>query len=509
MADQDNDVVKIDYREVGATGLKRFSGFIFEEFLRELTGWKAIAIYKEMRWNDPVIWACLYAIEMMCRRVPWRVQPASTQPFDLEAAEYLETCMNDMSETWIDTISEIFSFLPYGYSVHEICYKRRCGDVLDPSMRSKYSDGRIGWRKLPIRSQDTIYRWQFDDHGGIQGVEQLAPPHYYHVTIPVEKMLLFRTSVEKNNPEGRSLLRGAYFSWYKKKNIENIEGIGIERDLAGLPVIECPSEILSANASVEQKALLANLKSIVINVRRDEQEGVIMPMAYDTSGKPLFNLKLLTTGGSRQFDTDKVVQRYDQRIAMTMLADFILLGHEKVGSFALASSKTNLFATALGALLDIVSDVFNRYAVPRLFALNPDFEISDYPKIMHGDTEQVDLNDLGNYIQKLSMAGFPLFPNMDLEKHLLKVANCPEPIEPETMEDMQVEAKSGTKPKKIVEIPEDDGNKLGDQTDPVNQKPGTSKAITNLTGNTETTSGIGAAAETQAALRQPRRPMGF
>ena len=50
-------------------------------------------------------------------------------------------------------------------------------------------------------------------------------------------------------------------------------------------------------------------------------------MAYD--------LKLLSTGGRRQFDTNAIIARYDARIAMSCLADFILLGHDKVGTLAL------------------------------------------------------------------------------------------------------------------------------------------------------------------------------
>lgn len=503
----------IDYREVGATGLRRFSGFIYEEFLVELTGWKGVAVFKEMQLNDPTVSAVLFAIQMLCRRVPWWSEPASTTPQDGEAAEFLETCMNDMSQTWIDTISEILSFLGYGYSVHEIVYKRRCGDVFDPSMRSKYSDGRIGWRKLPIRSQDTIYRWQFDDHGGIQGVEQLAPPHYYHVTIPVEKMLLFRTTVEKNNPEGRSILRGAYRPWYLKKNIENIEGIGVERDLAGLPVALVPPDLLSQNASQGQKNLLAAIRQIVTNIRRDEQEGIIFPAAYDqVTGKPLYELKLMSTGGQRQFDTDKIIQRYDQRIAMTALADFILLGQDKVGSFALASSKTNLFSTAIGAFLDIIADVFNRYAIPRLFGLN-DFQVSDYPKIVHGDLEAVDLKELGEYIQKLALAGFPLFPNNELEKHLMKVANLPEPPDPLKDPSLQVapEPEAQQTPDKVTEIPAlpvqtpSGLGGLAANTDPVNQKPPVSQVVTNELGNTETNSFGNRYKDELDALMQQRR----
>lgn len=489
-ADSPDEMV-IDYREVGATGLKRFSGFIYEEFLPELTGWKGIAIYKEMGDNDSVAGGVLYAIDKIIRRVPWRVQPASTHPNDIEAAEFLEQCQNDMDQTWIDLIADILSMLQYGYSVHELVYKRRCGDGFDPTMRSKYSDGRIGWRGIPIRSQDTIYRWQFDDHGNIQGVEQLAPPHYYHVTIPVEKMLLFRTTVHKNNPEGRSILRSAYRSWYIKKNIENIEAIGIERDLAGLPMAMVPADIMSRNASNDQKAILAQIKTMVTNIRRDEQEGIVMPMAYDQNGKQLYDLKLLTTGGSRQFDTDKVIQRYDHRIAMSALADFLLLGQGSgaQGSWAMHSDKTKLFSQSLGAFLDILCDVFNRYAIPRLFALN-DFQITDYPKIMHGDIQSVDLKELKDYILGLSQAGMPLFPDQELEKYLKKVANLPETIEKADDVDQQIEPLHRQPPEKITEIPGNPmqmptGLDVTSDTTPVNQKPPVSVVTTNANGNNE------------------------
>lgn len=507
---KDDGTQVVDMREVGATGLRRFSGFIFEEFLLELTGWKGAAVYKEMSNNDATVSAVLFAIKMLCRRVPWLVEPASEEPEDQAAAEFLETCMNDMSMTWIDTIDAILSMFVYGFSVHEIIYKRRCGDVFDPTMRSKYSDGRIGWRKLPIRSQDTIYRWQFDDHGGIQGVEQLAPPHYYHVTMPIEKVLLFRTTVEKNNPEGKSLLRGAYRSWYNKKFIENIEGIGIERDLAGLPVALVPAEILSTSASTAEKNLLSSIKDIVVNIRRDAQEGVVFPMVYDTTGKPMYELKLLCTGGQRQFDTDKIINRYDQRIAMTMMADFLFLGQNSVGSFALVDSRTNLFATTIGALLDTVAQVFNQYAVERLFALN-DFQISQLPKISHGDLESVDLKELGAYIQTLAGAGMPLFPNNDLEKYLYKVAHLPEPPDPLKMQSLQMDQTVPEKPKRIIEIPGQpvqtpNGLNIPADTTPVNQKPKVQDpVVTNQLGSTEDNSFTDNNRDTEDAMAQLKK----
>jgi len=480
----------LDFREIGATGVKRFAGFIYEEFLSELVGWKGTQVYKEMSNNDATVGAVLFAIKMLCRRVPWFVEPASNKPEDELAAEFLETCMNDMSMTWIDTIDEALSMLEYGYAPHEIIYKRRMGDMFDPSMRSKYNDGRIGWRKIPIRAQDTIYRWQFDDHGGIQGVEQMAPPHYYRVTIPVEKMLLFRTRISRNNPEGVSVLRTAYRSWFIKKQIENIEAIGIERDLAGIPIALVPPELLSPDASIQQKAVLAEIKNITINVRRNSQEGIVYPLQYNHDGRLLYDFKLLTTGGSRQFNTSEVINRYDQRIAMAALADFILLGQDKVGSFALSSSKTKLFSTAIGAFLDIIADVFNRYAVPRLFALNT-FTISDYPKIKHGDIGSVDLNELGQFIQRLSQSGMPLFPNADLEKFLLEVAGMPTTHVPQEETEVPVELQTQVNTKgptrEIPAIPSQTPSSDGFNTDttPANFQPPVHAPLTNTSGNTE------------------------
>jgi hypothetical protein len=410
--------------ELGRTGLEEFGGFIYEEFLPQLQGTKGIKIYREMSDNDPVIGAILFAIEMLIRQVDWRVEPAGTSKEEVDMADFLESNMSDMSDTWQDTISEVLSMLTFGWSFHEIVYKRRQGMQSNPDSSSKFNDGKIGWAKLPIRSQESLWAWIFSDNGDLLAMEQQPPPDYRIRSIPMEKALLFRTKVRKGNPEGRSILRNAYRPWYFKKNIETIEGIGLERDLAGLPIAWVPPELLDPNASTEDRAVLSEIKKIVRNVRRDEQEGIVYPLAYDENNNKLYDLTLLSTGGRRQFDTGAIVQRYDSRIAMTVLADFILLGHENVGSFALSSDKTNLFSVALGAWMDSICQVFNRKAVPQLFALNG-YSTENLPKIVHGDIESIPLSDLGEYINKLSGAGYPLFPNKELEDELLRVAGLP------------------------------------------------------------------------------------
>jgi len=411
------------FLELGSTGLSCWGGYIQEEWLPELQGTKAIRVYKEMRDNDPIIGAILFAIKMLCRQVTWRVEAAGASNADREAVAFLESCLYDMSMSWQDTISEILSMLVFGWSYHEIVLKRRMGDSRDPAKRSRFNDGRIGWRKLPIRAQETLVEWVFDDEGGIQAMKQSAPPDYKLREIPIEKSLLFRTEATKGSPEGRSILRNAYKPWWFKKNIETIEGIGIERDLAGLPVVWVPPNVANPQTDTERTAL-QKFKDLVTKIRRDQQEGIVMPLSYDEKGNKLYDIQLLSTGGRRQFDTGEIIQRYNTQIAQTVLADFIMLGTQKVGSYALASSKTNLFAVAIGAFLDEIEDVLNTHAVPRLFKLN-DFKVENYPELRHGDIESVELSELGEFIQRLSGAGMPLFPNKELEKYLLEVANLP------------------------------------------------------------------------------------
>jgi len=109
---------------------------------------------------------------------------------------------------------------------------------------------------------------------------------------------------------------------------------------------------------------------------------------------------------------------------MTVLADFILLGHEKVGSFALSSSKTHIFGVALGAWLDAIAEVLNGVAVPRLFQLNPDLRVEDLPQLVHDDVETPDLRELGEYVERLAGIG-GLQVDDDLEAYFRRVAGMP------------------------------------------------------------------------------------
>lgn len=408
-----------DSKEIGRVGQRRYGGIFYEEFLSELRGRKGAEVFTEMSNNDETIGAILFAIEMLVRQASWNVEPGGSTAKDLEAAEFVKSCMDDMQQTWIDTISEILSFLTYGWSFHEIVYKRRMGRNKDNRTSSKYDDGLIGWMKLPIRSQETLYQWEYDDQDNLIGMTQMPPPDFGLITIPMNKAMLFRTRSRKDNPEGRSILRTAYRSWYFKRRIQEIEGIGIERDLAGLPVITTPEGMdIWDKDDEDMNAIRTGLEAMVKNIRRDSTEGLVLPFGY--------TFELTSTGGSRQFDTNSIIARYDTKISQTVLADFIQLGHESVGSFALSSDKTNLFSMAICAFLDIICQTFNSQGIPALIDINGDHfaGVTDYPRLTHGDIEDVDLATVATFIKDMTSIGV-IIPDESLEDYVRQLGKLP------------------------------------------------------------------------------------
>lgn len=410
-----------DFGEIGTSGLRRSGGYINEEFLPQLHGTKGFKVYREMQDNDPVVGAMLYAIDKVVTRLEWHIEGE-----DERTAVFVQECLDDMSDSWDATLQNILSMLTYGWSFHEIVYKIRRGPTGDARTHSRHSDNRIGWRKWPVRAQETLDEWMLDEHGGIRGLEQMDPSTGTRgmVRIPIDKGLLFRTTTARNNPEGRSLLRNAYRPWFYKRRIEEIEAIGIERDLAGLPIAYVPPEFLSTTASPQQKAVLQSITQIVQNVKRNEQEGIVFPSAYDEAGNRIFDIHLLSASGGRQFDTGAVIQRYDQRIAMSLLSDFLLLGSDRVGSFALGTAKIDLWTLAVDSIAKSIAEVINQHAIPRLLKLNA-MRIDKLPYLTYGQVNSIELTEIADFVSKLANAGV-LLPDRDLETHLRTLADLPD-----------------------------------------------------------------------------------
>lgn len=414
------------FSELGKTGLPVYSGRIYDETDKKLSADEWRKVIRDMADTDASIRAMLFVIEMIARQVEWEIRPFEETPEDEELALFVRQCLfEDMAQTWQDTVAEILSFLPWGWSWFEIVYKRRGGNRRTGT--SRFTDGRIGWRKWAIRSQESLYEWVFDEWDEVTAMVQMPEPDFKIRTIPFEKSLHFRTSSHKQNPEGRSILRGAYRAWHFKRHIENIEGVGIERDLAGLPKIGVPTSILKEDATAAEKSIRAHLETLGSSIRQNETAFILYPLEYDDKGNKLFDVELMNAGGERQFDTSTIIDRYDQRMLMSAMADFLLLGSKETGSYALSDTKFRAFLKAMKTWLESICDTVNRYAIPRLLKLNG-MSSERSPYLAAGTLENVTLEQLGTFVDILIKAGVTF---TDEEKAYLKGrANIPADAKP-------------------------------------------------------------------------------
>jgi hypothetical protein len=408
--------------EIGRTGARRLGGWVIEEFDPNLRGRRAVKTYDEMRRNDPDVALGLRAIEWVISQVEWRVEPGGEKGSDKKAAEFLESCMDDMSHTWRAFISRALECLAFGFAWHEVVYKVRHGTQGDPS--SKFDDGRLGWRKIPLINPQTLWMWDFDKDGSINGMVQTTMEMNGEgnlVTIPISKSILFRAQMDGENPEGISLLRACYWPWYKKKNMEEIEAIGIERDLTGMLVVYLP---VNATPVDHAKAL-----DIVNNSRKDDMAGFVAPQ-FGPGEHERFRFEIISSPGTKSIDPATAINRYGQSIVRNFLAQFLMLGAGDTGSWALSRDHRGMFELALGAILSAISDTINLFLVPPLFKYNSFGQLTAIPTIVPGSIGEPEIDKFAKMISDLINSG-GITPDATLEDYIREEMHLPEKEEPD------------------------------------------------------------------------------
>ena len=415
---------------LGVAGDNTHNGQIrADEFLAELRGKKAINTFREMRDNDSTIGAVMYATEQVLRDVELKVEPANDTPDAQREADYVKSVLDDMEHSLDDHVAEALSSLSYGFAWFEVVYKRRVGPTeTNPKKKSKFSDGRMGVRKIAIRAPWTVSRFEVDKQTGeVLGVYQEGSyagtnKHF----IPSRKSLYYRTTTINGDPAGRSILRNAYTSYQYLNNLQAIEAIAVERELAGIPVARIPSEYLSADATTAQATFLANLQQILRDVKFNEQGYIITPSdTYpDSNGSPtnirLVDVELMASNGKRNIDIDPIVRRYQHDIARSVLSEFLMLGSQG-GSYALSKSKTDLFLRALESYIQAIVDVLNKQLIERLWELNG-LNYDLMPVIKAGDVAPHDLREIAGFLRNLNGADINVADHPEVIQNLMDIA---------------------------------------------------------------------------------------
>ena len=410
---KDGIVVYKLYDELGATGTKIFSGIIDDEYLKE---WKDIGkrvdIITRMLKSDATIKAIHLVITLPLESARWSIDiDEDAQDEDREIMDIVDNMIfHEMTIPWQDTLRQILSFLPYGFSVFEKVWAR--------------DDKRniVVLRKLAPRLQKTIKKWFTDDTGGLSGVEQRAyyttgnKTIYKTVVLPVDKIAVFTYRQDGSDFEGNSILRSAYKHWFIKDKLYLIQAIGLERHALGIPIITLPR-----GASPDDKEYA---KKIVKSWRAHEEAGAVFP-----EGVKVDNI----SGPMQSQVLKQAIDHHDAEIAKSVLAQFIQLGTGgQSGSWALSKDQSDFLLMTLNGIAQYVCDRWTEYVIKPFVKMNWG-ERQFYPKMKCEEIAKSNNMETLQAIQQLASMQI-IVPDGKMEEWARRVFNLPAKDEP-TFED--------------------------------------------------------------------------
>lgn len=402
-----------------------------------------------------VIASAMNLITTMIARVPWRIDPFEAKDEDRKSATFIKEIFEDMDESWQTFISEVSTMNTYGHSVHEVVLRYRRFEE-----GSKYNDGKIGLKYLPIRSQHSISEWVYDKSGRqLLGIRQKVSGNslrYQKITdkeklIPADRLLIFRVNPQDGSPIGTSPLDGCYNAWRYLVTYQEVESTTVSKNLNGVPIMRIPAKNMAKHATEDDRKVYENAKKIVSNVNNGEQAGLVIPSDFDEiSGKRYFEFDVVNSTASNTAVVSEIIRRYTNEILQCLSADLLQLGSTNTGSYSLADSKTSLMETVVQSRTNEIANVINNKLIPMLLKAN-DMDLTRPPVFTFGDISRPDLEVFAKALQQLMAVGL-IYPSAKNVNYINQQLGLPDQIDPEATQeevnkllqrDQEMQSKSG------------------------------------------------------------------
>lgn len=369
----------------GDRGLSMWAGYMGEEYFTELKPWTNEAKYILEARDEPVISTMLEAVKMPMIKAEITCEPASDDEADRIAADFVLENLNQMHRQSLrGWITDTLEAIEFGFAVAEIVLEKR-------------SDGRMWLRNLEPRGQETLRRWGIIDneHPDVitdfiqRGWRGGAPRR--EVPIPLDKCVHTTLRARKGNPQGKSFLRSLYIPFKYMKNYRALEGIGIERDIGGTPILKLSEGMSMVDDSSSE---MTELKKQMEGLRNDKALYVMLPHDMDISAYT----------GSKQLNIREIIKDYEKQVLMRMFAQFLQLGMDNVGTQALVEGSQDFFTMSLESIQDEIMEQVNDQLIPYLFRYNSFPGTTGLPKLVWAKPGAMDVAAVLEMFTKASQA---------------------------------------------------------------------------------------------------------
>ena len=180
--------------EIGTTGVySKNIGSYFDEGIKDLTFPHSLDTYDKMA-MDVTIASALNAVNVIASRVHIYVESYDQSNAHKKRADFVMQCLNDMEdgESLENIVQKALTLNKYGFAILEKVFRRR-----RHKNGSKYDDGKIGIKALPMRNQHSISGFKWDENfrkvEGLYQANRPKPPSYYnYFANNIKNPLLFK-----------------------------------------------------------------------------------------------------------------------------------------------------------------------------------------------------------------------------------------------------------------------------------------------------------------------------
>lgn len=424
------------FKEVGSSGFAVFGGRVATRERGPLvTGVQRWITYSDMVANTSIVAAGVRFFLNLIASAKWTVKPAEETGPGHQAAEFVDSVLNGMTTPWRRIARRSANYRFLGFGVQEWTAKR---------LMDKANKGKIGLDDIEARPSHTIDRWEVDERGSILGMWQTSPQTGQQIYLPRSKVMYMVEDSLTDSPEGLGLYRHLVEPYVRLQKYLQLEGMGFERDLRGIPIGRVPYSAIKASVKAgvmteaEGTAITSAIENFVKIQAKSEETSIVLdsaPYVVQTeSGQSIssvmqYGLELLQGQGADFAGIATAVDRLNQEMARILNVEHLLLGGSGGANRALSEDKSRNFYLMVNSTLDDVVDATNMDVVAKVCDLNGIAE-EMRPKVSHSDVSFRSVNEVTAALRDMATAGAVLQPNdpaIEDVRDMLGIQRPPEP----------------------------------------------------------------------------------
>tara|TARA_R110002020_G_scaffold35192_2_gene106287 strand:+ start:456 stop:3371 length:2916 start_codon:yes stop_codon:yes gene_type:complete len=376
-----------------------------------------VGIVDQMRMEDPVVAAIVYAMTAPIIRSHWKVEPGGDDRQALEEAEFIRANLFEyLQGGFYKFVEQAVSAVWRGFSLFEIVAR------FDRDSKQTRLD------QLSTMLPNTVYSWNRYESGrwgvtqepyqGDSDVGGQIPEG--GASLPPEKLLHIVWNQSGDNPEGMSVLRPCYAGWKSRRLMLKLEATGFERGAFGIPYVEVDPTARTGDS--------ATVNEILRELRTGARAWAAFPPGY--------TLKFADFP-FKGADLREARIAAGQDMARAAMAPFLFTG-ERAGSYSLIAGQLDFFTMNLQTAADMIGAALSHGSdslIQRLCRWNYS-RTSGFPKLVPGSMSLGSPKELVEAIKLASESG-ALLPDRGVEEAVRAALGLPEMPEHESREEME------------------------------------------------------------------------